>query len=132
MPRRTALARFMLCALATAPAVAHHSIAHDFDVSRPLRLEGRVVHFAWRNPHCAIRLAVLRPDGAIDLWDVEGGPPNALRRRGWTKETVQEGARIVVNGHAARDGSRRANAQQIELVGGRLLDAGSSYLPARP
>ena len=133
MQRRTALPGLVLSALLPHWAQAHHSIAHDFDVSRQIRLEGQVVRFQWMNPHCAIRLAVTRQDGRVETWDVEGGPPNALLRRGWTKHTLQEGSRIIVSAYPSRHGGTRANARDIELQDGRRLDAASSYLqPGRP
>ncbi|MEY4761855.1 MAG: hypothetical protein RLZZ200_1711 [Pseudomonadota bacterium] len=128
MPRWTALAGLLFLATMPRAPQAHHSIAHDFDVGQHLRLEGRIVDFHWKNPHCAIRLAVTRIDGRVETWEVESGPLNALSRRGWTRTSLENGKRVVIDAYPARDGSRRANAREIETEDGVHLNAASSYL----
>jgi hypothetical protein len=115
--------------LGSGTAGAHHSIAHDFDVFHTVRLQGVVTQFAWSNPHIGLELAVRNPDGSTTVWRVEGGPPNALIRRGWTRGSLGVGAAITIDGWQARDGSHRANAHEILLPDGRRLDAASSYHP---
>ena len=109
-------------------ASAHHSVSHDFDVYRDLTLHGVVTDVRWGNPHIGLVLSVRNADGSTSLWRVEGGPPNALLRRGWTRDSLKAGAVITVDGWPARDGSPRANAHVIRLPDGRTLDAASSYL----
>ena len=45
------------------------------------------------------------PDGKVERWAVEGGAPNALIRRGWTKNSVPVGVEIIVEGFHAKDGA---------------------------
>ena len=54
------------------------------------------------------------------------GSPNGLLRRGFTKNTVVPGTRVVVDGYQAKDGSLRANGRDITLPDGRKLFLGTS------
>lgn len=134
MRRPTALAVLLAFTLlaSSLSARAHHSIAHDFDVFRTVRLQGTVTRMTWANPHIGLELAVRNVDGSTTAWRVEGGPPTALIRRGWTRTSLVAGAVVTIEGWPARDGSHRANAREVLLPDGRRLDAASSYHPPRP
>jgi hypothetical protein len=62
----------------------------------------------------------------MQVWAFEGGAPNALIRRGITKESVQIGQAVVVKGFAAKDGSFRASAQSLTTPDGRKLMLGGT------
>jgi hypothetical protein len=95
-------------------------------------LRGRVTSVEWINPHVWIHLDVKGPDGAVVNWMVEGGPPNALLRMGWTKNSLPEGMEIVVDGYQAKDGAERANGKDITFPDGKKLFVGSSGPGAPP
>lgn len=108
-------------------AHAHHSFAAEFDADKVVHLEGTVVKFSWVNPHSWIYMDVLKPDGTVEHWKIEGGAPSLLLRRGWNRNSVTPGTKIVVNAYQARDGATRASARDIVFPDGRTLDAASSY-----
>jgi hypothetical protein len=122
----------VLALLAASPSLplvahAHHSFAAEFDATKVVHLEGTVVQFAWVNPHSWIYMDVKKPDGTIEHWKIEGGAPSLLLRRGWTKNSVQPGVKVVVNAFQARDGALRGSARDVTFPDGRTLDAASSY-----
>jgi Family of unknown function (DUF6152) len=128
MSKRATVLALLVTALALPLAAhAHHSFAAEFDATKVVHLEGTVVQFAWVNPHSWIYMDVKKPDGTIEHWKIEGGAPSLLLRRGWTKNSVQPGVKVVVNAFQARDGALRGSARDVTFPDGRTLDAASSY-----
>jgi uncharacterized protein DUF6152 len=121
----SAIAAFALCA-ATATAAAHHSFAGEFDVDKPIKLQGTITRVEWINPHAWIHIDVKRPDGKVEQWMIEGGTPNTLFRRGFTKNSLLYGTVIVVDGYQAKDGSLKANGRDLTFTDGKKLFMGSS------
>lgn len=118
--------------LAAASASAHHAFSAEFDNDKPIRLEGTVTKWEWINPHAWINLDVVNDSGEVEQWRVEGGAPNALIRRGWTKDSLPPGTEIIVEGFLARDGSNRASGRDITFTDGSKLFVGSVGIGAPP
>ena len=112
--------------VATTRTSAHHAFAAEFDASKPIKLRGTVVKMEWINPHTWIHLDVKTPKGTVERWMIEGGPPNALYRRGFTQKSLPQGSEIVVEGFRAKDGSLRGNGRDLTFADGRRLFVGSS------
>ena len=116
----------MLLLASSTRVATHHSFAAEYDGNKPITLRGTVTKMEWINPHAWIHLDVKNPDGTVTTWMIEGAAPNALIRRGWTKNSLLPGAEITVDGYLAKDGSKMANGREMTLADGRRLFAGSS------
>ena len=115
-----------LLLLMAAPVVAHHAFSAEFDATRPVRFTATVTKMLWVNPHAWIYVDVKKSDGTVEEWMIEAGTPNTLLRRGFTRESLEAGTQIVVDGYQSKDGSRRANGRDVTLPNGKTLFIGSS------
>ena len=118
--------------VAAAPVWAHHAFAAEFDAQKPVKLKGTVAKVEFINPHSWIHMDVKDSDGKVTRWMVEGGSPNALFRRGVTKDALPQGTEISVDGYQAKDGSNRANGRDITFADGKKLFVGGSNPDEQP
>src|SRR5215468_7127695 len=118
-------AAVLFLVLAVKPAMAHHAFAAEFDAKKPVKLRGTVTKMEWINPHAWIHVEVKKPDGTVEEWMIEAGTPNTLFRRGLTKQSLQPGMEVVVDGYQAKDGALRANGRDLTLPNGQTLFLGS-------
>ena len=111
---------------AAVPALGHHAFSAEFDATKPVRLQGVITKMEWINPHAWMHLEVTKEDGSVENWMIEAGPPGALVRRGWRKDSVAPGIEVLVEGYQAIDGALRANGRDVTFPDGTRLFAGSS------
>jgi hypothetical protein len=116
----------LIATLAVAPLAAHHAFSAEFDADKPVKLKGKVTKVELINPHSWIHLDVVGADGKVQNWMVEGGSPNALVRRGISKDSLPIGTEISVDGYQAKDGTNKANGRDVTFADGRKLFLGSS------
>ena len=103
-------------------AMAHHSTA-EFDYSKNLSLDGKVVEVQWMNPHSFIEVLVPDggPGGAAQRWSIEIGSPNINTRMGWKKTTVKPGDKIHMEIAPTRDGKPRGTLRMLTLPDGSKI-----------
>ena len=111
---------------ATLPLVAHHSFAAEFDNAKPISLQGVVTKLDWMNPHIWIYLDTKDDAGAVAHWQCEGGPPNALTRQGWSKDSLKISDQVTIEGFRSKDGTNTCNARSVKLPNGKSVFAGSA------
>jgi hypothetical protein len=123
------LASVLIAALGGAAARAHHSFAAEFDIARPVDFRGKVVKVELINPHSWIHLEVTDSSGAKTVWMIEGGSPNQLLRKGFTKNSLPIGTELQVMGYQARDGAKRAVGRTLKLANGQSLFFETTPIP---
>ena len=90
-------------------------------------LETSIVPYkVWLNVPREVKITATAPDGKVTTWMVEAGSPNVLLRRGFNKNTIPVGTKVIVDGYQSKDGSDRANGRDITLPNGQKLFLGSS------
>ncbi len=102
----------------SATAIAHHSIAGEFDTETEFELAGVVTDLEWFNPHIWVYMDVTSADGTVSPWQCEMGSPNSLLRAGWKKADLPSGTSIVVKANPARDGTKTCSSRNLTLKDG--------------
>lgn len=128
------LAGAVLCVI---PALAHHSVAAEYDLSRTVRITGTISKMEFSNPHVTFSLDVKNSDGSVTNWNVETAGPNVLMRGGITRDLLAKGTAIGVEAYPAKDGSPKAaarvltlaNSRELALRDPRTFDGCSEFLP---
>jgi DNA/RNA endonuclease YhcR with UshA esterase domain len=114
--------------LPAARAVAHHSFAAEFDITKPVTLTGKVTKVEWTNPHAYLFIDVQdKQTGTVTNWEVEMGSPNGLTRLGWTRNALKPGDEVTIDGSLGRNKTNLANARSVVMTAtGKKLGAASS------
>jgi hypothetical protein len=88
--------------LSSAAADAHHSFAATYDVESQIRLEGRLVQFALRNPHSYVHIMAPDESGKTQRWAVEWSAAGQLARQGVGQDTLRAGDEVVITARPSR------------------------------
>lgn len=109
----------ILLVLGALPASAHHSGAMFYNrEGDTMTITGEVLRFNFANPHAIVELAVTPESGEMQRWTAETSSPSGLKRRGWSRDSLQPGDTVTLEGYAALDGSRLMRITRVWLEDG--------------
>ena len=111
---------------------AHHAVVAEFDPNQPITFKGAVKKIEWTNPHIYTSVETTASDGKTVVYRVEGGPPNALYRQGWRKDTLKVGDVVTVSGIRAKSAtSMNVGQATITMSDGRkIFGTGGNRAPS--
>jgi len=111
------------------PALAHHSFEAEYDDTKTATITGIVTDVAWQNPHAYIFINTKTEDGGTLNMRLELGPPYALVRGGWKKETVKIGDKVTVVGAAVAKDAKNHWVGSLQTT--MMVLASGEKLPTR-
>jgi hypothetical protein len=111
------------------PASAHHSFEAEYEGDKTATLIGIVTEVSWQNPHAFIFLNTKLEDGTTRSMRLELGPPYALVRGGWKKDTVKIGDKVTVEGAAVAKDPRNNWVGSLQTT--TMVLASGQKLPTR-
>ena len=92
----------VIAALLAATASAHHSFGATYEVSKQIKLEGKIVQFVYRNPHSFVHIEAPDTEGATQRWAVEWGGTAQLTTAGVTRESLKVGDKVTIVARPSR------------------------------
>jgi hypothetical protein len=110
--------------MAALPLLAHHSVQAQFDLDKPIQINGTVTKVEWINPHSYLFVDVKDAAGSVKHWAFEMAGPGALRKAGLSRADrggLKAGDMIIVNGVLAKDGTDSGLVKTITLSDGRVF-----------
>lgn len=102
------------------PALGHHSDA-ALDLDAVSSFEGTVTEFSLRNPHSYFVVETVNEAGETVSWEVQMGSAVNMIGRGWTRDTLELGDRVVASVHPARSGRPYGLFEALEKDGEAIL-----------
>ena len=106
--------------MAAVSVAAHHSPVM-FDRTATKTLVGKVVEFAWTNPHSSIQIDVPTANGGVERWGVELGSPQSMARNGWKSTILKPGDTVTVVVNPLKSGEAGGIFVSMVLADGRKL-----------
>ena len=104
--------------LCAAPALAHHAINAQFDVTQLVAKQGVLTGIDNVNPHAYWHFDIKGPNGEIERWNIESVAPNALRRAGLSmKDDIKVGTTYSFGIAPSRNGSHTGLLLTIDVNG---------------
>jgi hypothetical protein len=129
MSRTTSAAVCTVWLCVSGAAIAHHSVAINFDASKAFSLTGVLKDIDIRNPHSQITLSVKGADGTVKDWFIEWSDKNALIRRKVGYERMKTGDTVMVRVSPSRRLENVGYFQSATLQDGSVLrDCGAGAL----
>jgi hypothetical protein len=98
-----------------ASAFAHHGWS-GYDESRTLKLTGAIQSASYENPHGAVELKT-----TDKTWRVILAPPSRMMSRGLSREMLQTGATVTVEGYPHKSNEDELRAERI-TVGDKTVE----------
>jgi len=111
--------------VAAVPALAHHAVAAQYDLDKPIEFSGTVVRMEFVNPHSMLHLEVTNPDGSKTVWKFQTGAIGTLRRLGLVRSSADGGLKagdmVTASGFAARSGNAMGMLKVLRMPTGRVI-----------
>jgi hypothetical protein len=118
--------------LTAIPAVAHHTIAAEFDTRDTVALTGPFTKIEWINPHIYFYIDSKDDSGKVTTWAMESYPTGFFHRAGITRDLFKIGDTVKVVLYRPKDGTRNLGyLKEMTLPDGRKIEFDNGRPPSR-
>ena len=81
---------------------AHHSLDATYQPDKEIKLEGKIILFAFRNPHSFLQIEAPDATGKLQRWSLEWRGTAGLTQDGIKRDTLKVGDLVTVSGNPSR------------------------------
>jgi hypothetical protein len=81
---------------------AHHSLDATYLPDQEIKLEGKIILFAFRNPHSFLQIEAPDADGTLQRWSLEWRGTAGLTQDGIKRDTLKVGDLVTISGNPSR------------------------------
>jgi hypothetical protein len=113
----------------TAPLAYGHHSGSEYDRSRVVEVEGKLLEVAWQNPHVHFSVQSKDANGKVIAWDIEANSLSILRRTDATPENLKVGDTIKIAGSPSNRAPNRMWASNVMSANGREIVLGPGIKP---
>lgn len=108
--------------LFTVPTLAHHSFSNFWYMDKTVEVAGVVKTLKLLNPHSELSIEVME-GGQASIWYITSeGTGSALRKAGWTPDSLPVGTKVTITGHPSRkEGAKALAAGKITRADGSVI-----------
>jgi hypothetical protein len=126
MKRKSSWIALAFCGLlaAAVPVAAHHAVAAQYDMDKPVEISGTLKKMEFINPHSMLHLDVPGADGRVTEWVFQTTNAGTLRSKGLARTgpgSLEIGAKYTVKGFAARNGNPMGFLRVLVFPDGKEL-----------
>src|SRR3989442_6850313 len=100
------------------PAIAHHSVAAEYDFDKPVEFTGTLKQMEWINPHAMLHLEVTNQDGSKTVWIFQTTGAGALRQKGLARASqggLAVGRTYAISGIGAKNGNSKGVIKTLKM-----------------
>jgi len=81
---------------------AHHSFGATYQITKEIKLEGKLVQVVYRNPHSFVHIEAPDENGVKQRWAIEWGGTAQLANQGVKRQTLNVGDELVITARPSR------------------------------
>jgi hypothetical protein len=106
----------------TIPTFAHHSFTNFWYMDKTVEITGVVKTVKLVNPHSELSIEVTEGSQASIWYITSEGTGSALRKAGWTPDSLPIGMKVTIAGHPSRkEGAKAMAAGKITKADGSVI-----------
>ena len=109
-------------ALASGPALAHHSTGAVYNQFKTVAIEGFLSKVEVANPHSMLEVTIPLDNGQTVVWQVESRGVESMTQHGFARGVVKVGDRVTVTGQPAWALEHRLWLVRLETSRGRAFE----------
>ena len=127
--KQSALLILVACCTFSAARIYGHHSGSEYDRSKVIEIEGKLLEIAWQNPHVHFAVRSTDANGRATTWDIEANSLSILRRTDATPENLKVGDTIKIAGSPSGRAPNRMWASNVMAANGREIVLGPGIKP---